>query len=414
MAKKLKGVIIGITNVITVDGRFDNVKFDEVGHLIRFLLSKKIQPVIFSNRQWVLSSNGKKNDLEKLIKDRWGTFPYINALRDGTPPKPRSEATEYITKRFGWDPSEVVYIGNTVNDMQTAVNGKLLFLNVTWFGQNTDYGFFFNSPLDVARFIDTFCLRDSSWHYSIEKDDLRFYALAPYSTRISDFKFLSDDAKSAAKWGGGHPDFWTKYLWSTIYFSEVYKDINYIAVIPGHRQGSGNRIMEEPMSVFAKCFRQSFLSNLIFRHTTIEASHKLRISKMPVNHYRQLSSIMLNQFPLRQPGQAYKKCPVTSGKTVLVIDDICTSGYTLEAARAYIKQTGARVLCMSWLKTINTPYEQIIDTNLSFNPFRKSEFTLDFEKRVHNYDSLISDERASEEVTQKLQAYDSWQWPKNI
>jgi len=91
------------------------------------------------------------------------------------------------------------------------------------------------------------------------------------------------------------------------------------------------------------------------------------------------------------------------------IDDICTNGYSLEAARAYIEQTGAKVVCMSWLKTINTEYKEIRAMR-KFDPFVADTFTAEPQQMSHPYAGYVADRIAPEEVTQKLRAYDAWKW----
>ncbi|HWQ04610.1 MAG TPA: hypothetical protein VN452_04570 [Longilinea sp.] len=414
MAKKLKCVIFGINDVIVKQGEQVPTLYSEIGRLMKFLQFKGITPVYFGNHDWTYTDDsGKKRRFQEVVNEEWGQFPWFIPFNDGTPIKGKKEASEHILNRLGIDRAEAVYIGNSEKDMQTAVNGGLLFLNVTWYSRNTEYGFFFDSVLDIAKFIDTFCLRDSLWHYSIEVPDLRYYALAPYSTMIPEFAYLSSDARAAAKFGMGHVDFWTKYLFSTIYFSELFKEINYIAVVPSSKAGSGNTIMTDPMSTFAKCFRQKFLSDLIIRHSTISPSHNAYKTGVVLNHKRQLDSIMLNEYPVNRPGVPYVKCPITSEKTVLLMDDICTHGYNMEAARLYIEQTGAKVICMSWLKTIKRGYEQI-KQRYQFNPFQKTEFPEVTGIDIHPYRNFIVDDYAPEELTQKLKAYDNWTWPAGI
>src|SRR5579859_5796059 len=332
MAKHLKGFIIGISNVAFVEGQGDANKFSEVERLLEYLLAKGIQPVIFGNRDWfsIDSKTGVKSRLQDVLQGVWQQVPWIIANRDGTPHKPQAAAVQYLLNRFGWDAAETVYLGNTVDDMRTAVNGGVLFLNAIWYGQNSDYGVIFASPLDVARFVDTFCLREHLWHYRIELGSLRYYALSPYSTMIPAYEYLSNDARAAAKWGQGHPDFWTKYIWSTLYFSELYKEIDYIAAYPGHVEGSGNAVVEDPMLAFSRCFRMTYLRDFVVRHTASQKSSQARNRGIPIGYLNQLNTIRLQEFPVRSDGtRRYKHCPVEAGKTVLVIDDICTNGYSL-------------------------------------------------------------------------------------
>lgn len=407
MTQNLKGVIFGDRNVIK-SGKY----FTETKRLIRFLISQKILPIILSN-----DLTSERISLEQLIKQEFSEVVWYIADRDGTPRKPKADAIKHILNEKAWNTNEVIYIGNTENEMQTAVNGNVLFLNATWYEKNTDYGFEFASPLKVARFIDIFCLREYLWQYSISYQNLEYYALGIYGTRDPEYSIYTLDAKEAAKLGRGHLDFWLNYLLSSIYFSGIHERINYISPYPGHQKGSTPTVMEEALVIFAKCFRKPYLKDLIIRHTTAKKSAYARYNKETLDYFNQLNTIMLNENPLKgEKGQKYKKSPLTEGKTVLVVDDFCTQGYSLETARAYIQQTGAKAICLSLLKTINRDYEQIIEIK-SFNPFQSNYFSSNNSNgRIirHPYTNYISNPFAHEEIGSKLQSYDNWHWPSNI
>lgn len=416
MSKTLRGIIMGIDGVLAVSGKRDNTIYAEMGRLIKFIFSKGLTPVILANRDWSVKNteDGTEIRLEDVITAEWGKFPWFVTNVLGIPHKPSSDSINYVLNKMGWDPTETLYIGNTDDDMRTAVNGNILFINATWFGKRTEYGFEFTSPKDVARFIDIFGLRRHLWHYTIRTDDLEYYALAPYSTMKPEFSAYSTDAKYAAKWGAGHPDFWTKYLFSTIYFSELHKEIDYVTVYPGHQAGYGNPVMEDPTLTFTKCFRKTFLRDLIIRHTASRKSSSARNAGERINHLNQLNTIKLNISPLRSTGdKRYVHFPLTAQKTILVVDDICTNGYSLEAARRYFRQIGCRVICMSWLKTINSNYYMLNDYP-RFNPFQANTFAQIGNIYEFAYQRYIVDPYAPDEIDQKLASYSNWDWPNGI
>lgn len=405
--KKLRGVIFGIDKVFVTQGASNDELIKQVGHLTSFLLSKGITPVVLANREW---TSGKR-PLQEALAGILGDFPWFVANHDGFPRKPQAASIEYVLRRMGWDPTETIYVGNTEHDMRTAVNGDVLFLNATWYGKTVDYGFEFATPKDIAKFVDVFCLRDHLWHYMIN-NGVEFYALAPYSTYIPEFAEYSSDAKVAAKFGAGHPEFWTKYLISTIYFSELHKRIDYIAPYPGHTAGSTFNVIEDPMLIFTKCFRQTYLRDLVIRHTTAPKSSYTRNTGGLLSHITQLNTIVLNPNPLKGTGDSrYKHPPLHPGKTVLLVDDICTQGYSLEAARAFVTRTCANVICLSWLKTINRGYIRIDSGLPDFNPYERQAFDADIRTTTIPYTMGITDEQAAAEVNQKLQSFINWNWP---
>jgi hypothetical protein len=403
MNAKLKGVIIGDRNVIQ-NGEY----FEETKKLIGFLIKKNIIPIILSN-----DLKPERIELERSLKREYSEVIWYIADRDSTPKKPKVDAVAYVLDKMGWDKNEVLYIGNTNIDMQTAVNGNLLFLNATWYAQTNYYGFEFASPKDVARFIDIFCLRKHFWNFAINHQNLEYYALGIYGTREEKYSIYSNDAREAAKFGRGHPDFWIKYLLSAVYFSGLHERIDYIAPYPGHQQGSTTTVMEETLVAFAKCFRKKYFKNLIIRHTTSRKSAYARSSGEIIDHLNQLNTIYINKLPSYGDNKIYTNPPLKRDKTVLVIDDFCTQGYSLEAARIFIEKTGANVICLSLLKTIIKDYEQIVSIE-NFNPFQPNQFSSPGLILRHPYKNCVLSPSAYEEIGSKLQAYDNWQWPEGI
>lgn len=423
MSKTLKGAIFSLTDVFVPDKSWKPIPpqtLKALIQLIKFLKSKGIQPIVFANREKLIGNT----NLEKVITDQVGELPWLIVERDESLEwKPRAGALPRVLQRMDWDRTEAIYIGNSRVDMQAAVNAKVLFLNATWYGENTPYGIKFDSPQSIAQFVDIFCLRKSLWHYAIEDDDFAYYSLAPFSTLKPEFAVYSQDAKDSAKFGAGHPDFWTKYLWSTIYFSELYKEIDFIVPYPGHKstkqhQSTACNIIEEPMLAFAKCFGIEYLRDLIVRHTTAIKSQSARNSGVgyTLGHCNQLNTIHLNLTPLKGSGkQRFPHNPLV-GKVVLIVDDICTQGYSLDAARVYIKKAGAaRVICLSWLKTINTDYMRIRGlTPSDFDPFDTNRFEKVTKTAVYSYRNHIVDRDAPGEIDDRLAAYDNWAYPDNI
>src|SRR3546814_12556041 len=107
---------------------------------------------------------------------------YVTGGQHGMPYKPRADSPAHILSEKGWQRRELLYVGNTTDDMKTAGNGGLLFVNVIWHSAASPYCFQFDSPLDVARFVDCLCLGLDSWFWTLDQSDLRVYALAPFTT----------------------------------------------------------------------------------------------------------------------------------------------------------------------------------------------------------------------------------------
>lgn len=409
MNAKIKGVILSVEDTLlrSGNGMTDPQVFEEVSRLIRFLKSSNIQFAVATNRTWTIGA--EKKPLRDFLFERWGEFPYfsLNEAPD-MPPRPQRAFTEYVLQKMGWNDIETVYIGSTENDMVTAVNGGLLFLRATWYSDNLEYGFAFSTPKEIARFLDVFCRRDYLWGFQVINGEFEYYAIAPYSTMKEAFAAYSADAVAAAKHGRGHFDFWVGALVSSLYFSGLHKRLDYIAGYPGHKQGTGNA-MDYALAIFGHCFRTRFLPDLVIRHTTATKMQHARNNGVAVGHNIQLDTIRLNPTPKKTANSAYKRSPLKKNKTVLLIDDICTSGYSMEAARTFIQQTGAKVIMASWLKTINRDIEQL--GAYQFDPYVANVFpTPAAVTAVHSYKAHLVSPEAPNELDRMLKAYDNWAW----
>jgi len=414
--QRLRYIVFGLRNVVvkynenTKASYIDEAVLSKLTKLLHFLHKKKIEPVVFANKDWV--KRDTKQPLKEIIKKQWGDIRYYITTSDNMPPKPTSESIPALLRKLCCEENEVLYVGNTNRDMRTAVNGRVVFLNATWFGQQCTYGFQFGSPKDIAKFVDTFFCRDHLWSFKIENENLRYYSLAPYGTydRVKElYGDYSSDARKTAKDGLGHPQFWGRYLSATLLLSGIYKEVNYICPFPAHTARVWKDPLKNSLDTFEKCFRQSYLRDLVVRHTSCLAAHKHRET---VIHSSHLNTIQLNKHPTPPNGRKYKKSPLKKGKTVLVVDDFCTLGYSLEAARIYLASTGADIILFSWLKTINRPYVRIKDNfQFKFDPYKTPDWTGVFiQTHTYDYESIFTDEQAYLELKKKFKKYDAWDW----
>ena len=200
---RLKGVVFSLRDVIVRRGTLDAKIFRELIKLIGWLRDRGVQPVFVGNHPWVAKTgDGAGKDLRVFLAEHWGEAPWFIAQNGDMPFKPTAGAMQQVLARQGWKPQETIYVGNTDDDMKTARNGKLLFLNALWHGEANPYGFQFELPRDIARFIDCFCLGIDDWFWALEAGDLRVYALAPFSTlspRYADAQGYSYHARNTAK-----------------------------------------------------------------------------------------------------------------------------------------------------------------------------------------------------------------------
>jgi hypothetical protein len=404
-----------LRDVIVRRGAFDPQLTTEVGQLIGWLRSNDVQPIFIGNHPWIAkAADGSTKDLKVLLAEQWGEVPWYIAMNGDMPFKPTAGAMQHVLAKEGWQPHEAIYVGNTENDMRTAVNGNLLFLNALWHGEASPYGYQFDSPLDVARFVDCFCLGIDDWFWVLEDGDTRIYTLAPYSTMSAQYaeaQQYSTHARDTAKHLGGDATFWGRLLAASVYLSGLGDEIDYIAPYPGHSIESAQPVISEALTILAGSLRKKYLPDLIIRHTTAPKSQTARIQGNTVNPLDQLNTIRLNASPTKnRKGDLYAHPPIKPGKTVLVVDDICTEGNAFEAARAYIENTGAKTICLGWLKTIKKDY-RAFSRRPKLKPYEVNKLTSAPDRITHWFSQHIRNPHATGELGDVFERYYNWQWP---
>ena len=416
MMKQLKGVIFSLRDVIFHSGKIDPTLFAELEKLILWLKKCGVTPVFVSNRPWVFAKqDGSKENVELTMNQRWGQSPWYIASRGDIPYKPQAAAIQTVLQKQGWQHNEVIYVGNTDDDMKTARNGKVLFLNAQWHGQANPYGYLFNSPLDVARFIDCFCLNTSDWFWAIEKPPLHAYAVAPFSTLSRNYlhaQQYSAHARNTAKHLGGDATFWGRLLASRVYFSGLVDQINYITHYPGHSPQSKQPVVSDALTILADSLQRRYIPDLLCRHAAAKKSQTARTTGQSVDHLHQLNTIYVEQHPIKdKKGGRYKTSPLRAGKSVLVVDDICTQGNSFEAARAFIRGTGAETICLSWLKTINTDYRALGANPTVQDPYKSYAFQALPAVVDYPFSTSIRNNAATVNLDEIFQSYYQWDWP---
>jgi hypothetical protein len=413
---QLKGVIFSLRDVVVKSGKMDAAIFEEFKRLVLWLVASDLRPVFVGNQSWTITSvDGTKIPFQEYVTVNIGEFDWFMADSCPMPYKPQKASMEYVLNELGWEKHEAVYVGNTETDMKTARNAGLLFLNALWHGEANDYGFKFDGPKDIARFIDCFYIGVHGWFWALEDKDLQVYSLAPFSTmsaRYTDAHGFSHHARNTAKSGGGDPIFWGRLLASSVYSSGLAESISFVTSYPGHSTNSPEPSVNTALTIFADCMQAKFIPDLLVRHTTAQKSQNARIAGKTVGVKNQIDTIHLNPAPLKTKKEdRYKSPPLKNGKTVLIVDDFCTQGNSFEAARAYISATGANVLCLSWLKTINTDYMELKPMVTVENPYVPNTIADEPTKEAHWFSNHVANPAATSDLSVVFHKYYNWDWP---
>jgi hypothetical protein len=76
-------------------------------------------------------------------------------------------------------------------------------------------------------------------------------------------------------------------------------------------------------------------------------------------------------------------------------------------------QTGANVICVSLLNTINRDYHALVGGRLTGNPYDRWTFEGAGQARRHGYQQHVVDHQDLHELDAKLDEYRNWYWPED-
>jgi len=81
-----------------------------------------------------------------------------------------------------------------------------------------------------------------------------------------------------------------------------------------------------------------------------------------------------------------------------------------EAARAFIENTGAKVICLAWLKTIKRDYHAF-SKRPKLQPYQVNKLTSAPLRNTHSFSGHIRNQEATADIGQVFSRYYNWNWP---
>jgi len=403
----LKLLLVSIDGTLTHDGKICREIATDLGRLVRQLEKRGVTTVLWSNRNWMVGDVPMRQFFSNIAGV---DVPVHGSGVDGSPARVLQNSAAPILERYGVQPHETVLVGGMSDDMRAGVQNQLILVRPDWYAQQMEYGFPVNSVGELARFCFVFALREHPIFWRVQHGNLDISAGGPFSTNIEKFAVFGGDARAFAKHGQGHPDFWFYFTVSSLYFAGLLQGINYICSYPGHTPNSDpdKHGVAATLTRLGKCFGKSYYHDLLIRHSEAPKSQYTRAAER--RFITQLNSICLQRKPHRNLSDQPNKTNLSlAGKRVLVVDDFCTSGRSSEAARAFIEAAGGQARLYSWLKTINTPYQEI-SPSVALNPYAAAAFTVDPTSTSHGYQVGIIDHHAPTEIQSIFDQFCAWTW----
>jgi len=114
----------------------------------------------------------------------------------------------------------------------------------------------------------------------------------------------------------------------------IYSEIDTFTIAPGHA-GGYNSLMEKSFHRLARLFRDTFAPSLLYRHKAARKSAYMRYAGESPTLQDQITTMCLNCEPK-------DRAKTIIDKTILVVDDFITQGFTTEWARHLLLNAGAK------------------------------------------------------------------------
>ncbi|HLG44728.1 MAG TPA: phosphoribosyltransferase [Reyranella sp.] len=408
----LKVVLIGPRGTVFKDGRAQTQLLNDLILFIRRMHQRGVHVGLWSQHPVTYGSAGQTESLESYVSRQCGqNVPFYRAAFGNLPVRRRAGAVDPILNQLGVGLHETVLVGNDTSDMQAGVNNKLLLIRPEWYPGAHAYGFPVTTVSELAQFCEIFGLRQHPIYWSIDQGDLQVRSMGPYSTFRPDFAVFGADARNVAKHGIGERQFWFWMMVSSLYFSGLMHQVDFICPFPGHDPSSNSAVkqgIDAVLTTLGKCFRKDYLPDLIVRHTASIKSQTARANEK--TFLNQLNTLRLNRYPKhydREPNRA----PLSlRNKRLLVVDDFCTNGRSLDVARSYIEAAGGTAILFSWLKTINSSFLHMTPQP-KLKPFEANHLATEPNSAEFYYSRHIVSAAAPTEIDAALAGYKNWQWP---
>lgn len=401
----LKLVLISPSGTLEKDGRLNTVDMANLARVIKALAERGVNFAIWSNQRLIVNPRGIF--IDQYLSELAETSVQYVGMQIGMPPRQRKNSIDPILEKFGVMLHEVILVGAGDVDLQAGVNNQILLLRPAWYGGNLEYGFEIKSIEELARFCLLFGVRNHYFYWGVKDATREFetYALGPYSTYYEQFSVFGSDAMAAAKHEQGTLGFWHQLVLSTLYFSGLMHTVDYITVFPGHSSHSGKKEFHNVLDLLGKCFGKKFYPDLFVRWVDSEKSAFKKAGDRKFSN--QINTLYVNIFPKKNLQVARKTPLIIKGKRVLVVDDICTSGRSLDTARLFLKKAGANTVLFSWLKTVNTDFMSI-DQDIPLVLCGPNKIDVEPVAMSYGYNQNIIDHGAVEEIKELLERYKVW------
>lgn len=254
---------------------------------------------------------------------------------------------QYVCSQLGASPQDLIYLGDSINDLTESVNACVVLFYAQWSGRPFEYGIPAASPAMFVDMVQQFFMKDHLWYARLDEKDARgrpitLRALLNPDTAIQSGVrelFKQDMQRPHGKYTLS--EYLALHLVASLYREGWHLRFQakrpIWCVYPGHA-GTHNRRLQHIAGLMARLFSNGWLPDLFLRHTPADKSAFLRNDNRTPTLENQLQTIHLN----------HTHAARIRGKRVIIVDDFTTDGFGFETARNLLLNAGAAdVVCIA-------------------------------------------------------------------
>jgi hypothetical protein len=254
---------------------------------------------------------------------------------------------ERALQEFGVERNELVWLGDTDNDMRSAVNGGVIYFHAGWSVSDYPYGIHLTEPSLLPLYLQEFFQKPSPWYWQFNGTDRqgrRITAKALMDANGAGIDVLRNDLILFLK-EGGNPrvgpmrvrDFIFLHFVGSMFSDPLYREVDIWTAYPSSR-GGVNPTLGGLVGLVARIFKDRYFGDLLIRHTQSMDSGTSRLREIQVDFYNQSNTVRVN------PDHRQR----IQGRCIAVMDDFTTRGYSGECARQLLLEAGAaEVVCVN-------------------------------------------------------------------
>jgi hypothetical protein len=295
-------------------------------------------------------SNNRKSAIERSFHTAGLQLPelIVTSAEIGVK-KPSPEFVYRIRDLASVDLHEIIYLGDDDRtDMFCAINARILPVAAKYSNAQMQYGLPIASPEEFQVYLEIFGRQAPpyfGWSCSTNCMDTRAdidvrALLGNHGGLTSTLEMVLKHQRNITIGSKNTPvrAILFHYFLSQCYLSGLIAQMDWITVYPGHRVGSLNQVLQVFSAYTTKMFRDRFIPDLIIRH-----------QDAPKSQYQGSNRNIFDQFRTIHVNPKYRDR--IQDKSILVLDDFTTYGYSVETARRMLSEAGSeKVVCLAMAK----------------------------------------------------------------